>query len=57
LGGTLASAHHVWFGETVIRSCCKLDYGTAQRMVGGVMATDGTSGGDIPACPYPAAPT
>ena len=22
-----------WFGRTVIRSCCKLDYGLAQRMI------------------------
>jgi len=25
----------VWFGRSIIRSCCKLDYGTAQKMIEG----------------------
>ena len=31
-----------WYGRTVIRSCCKLDYGIAQAMIdGNVVAEDG----------------
>jgi len=33
--GTLSERHRPWFGRTVIRSCAKLDYATAQRMVDG----------------------
>ena len=29
-----------WFGRTVIRSCCKLDYATAQRMIEGTISAD-----------------
>lgn len=32
-----------WFGRTVIRSCCKLDYQTAQRMIDGSILPDNTS--------------
>ena len=39
--GCLCPHHEPYFGKSVIRSCAKLDYGTAQRMVDG----------DIPACP------
>ncbi|CAM9325019.1 unnamed protein product [Chrysoparadoxa australica] len=30
-----------WFGRTIIRSCCKLDYGTAQHMIEGSIPSDG----------------
>lgn len=33
--GNLVAGHKPWFGRTVIRSCAKLDYITAQRMVDG----------------------
>jgi DIS3-like exonuclease 2 len=33
--GTLCSDSPPWFGKTVIRSCAKLDYPTAQRMIDG----------------------
>ncbi|CAN0480781.1 unnamed protein product, partial [Discosporangium mesarthrocarpum] len=33
--GTLVVGKAAWFGRTVIRSCCKLDYGTAQRVIEG----------------------
>jgi DIS3-like exonuclease 2 len=33
--GCLCPNHEPFFGKTVIRSCAKLDYGTAQRMVDG----------------------
>lgn len=32
-----------WFGRTVIRSCCKLDYQTAQRMIDGSILPKNTS--------------
>jgi hypothetical protein len=35
--GSLVEGHKPWFGRTVIRSCAKLDYSTAQRMVDGVI--------------------
>lgn len=31
--GTLVENDTVWYGRSVIRSCCKLDYGTAQELV------------------------
>ena len=35
-----------WFGRTVIRSCCKLDYSLAQRMIDGtVTGVDADPGG------------
>ena len=33
--GGLCPGHTPWFGKSVIRSCAKLDYGTAQKMVDG----------------------
>ncbi|CAN0565133.1 unnamed protein product, partial [Ectocarpus sp. 12 AP-2014] len=32
-----------WFGRTVIRSCCKLDYQTAQHMIEGSILPDSAS--------------
>ncbi|CAN0309603.1 unnamed protein product [Hapterophycus canaliculatus] len=32
-----------WFGRTVIRSCCKLDYQTAQNMITGAIRRDDAS--------------
>ncbi|CAM9097036.1 unnamed protein product [Ectocarpus fasciculatus] len=32
-----------WFGRTVIRSCCKLDYQTAQHMIEGTILPDSAS--------------
>lgn len=34
--GTLVD-EPAWFGRTVIRSCCKLDYQTAQHMIEGTI--------------------
>ena len=31
----MVEGHVPWFGRSVIRSCTKLDYGTAQRMIEG----------------------
>lgn len=33
--GTLVDGCVPWFGKSIIRSCCKLDYGTAQKMLDG----------------------
>ena len=38
------SSGYPWFGRTVIRSCCKLDYATAQRMIEGQITSDQTNG-------------
>ncbi|CAM9111310.1 unnamed protein product, partial [Ectocarpus fasciculatus] len=45
--GTLCNTP-VWFGKTVIRSCAKLDYATAQRMVDGIISSDPSDASDIP---------
>jgi len=42
--GTLCEGHQPWFGRTVIRSCAKLDYPTAQRMVDGLIPNEPSSG-------------
>ena len=43
--GTLCEDIAPWFGRTVIRSCAKLDYPTAQRMIEGVIPSSLPSGG------------
>lgn len=35
-----------WFGRTVIRSCCKLDYGTAQRFIDGTISVANAEAAD-----------
>ena len=35
----------VWYGRTVIRSCCKLDYGLAQHMIEGAVQDGSPSRG------------
>ncbi|CAI5702817.1 unnamed protein product [Peronospora effusa] len=35
LDGTLVEGVEPWFGKSIIRSCCKLDYGSAQKMLDG----------------------
>ncbi|CAI5715116.1 unnamed protein product [Hyaloperonospora brassicae] len=37
LDGTLVDGVDPWFGKSVIRSCCKLDYGSAQKMLDGAI--------------------
>ena len=44
--GTLSSRHEPWFGRSVIRSCAKLDYATAQRMVDGLVPSKPSEGGE-----------
>lgn len=43
--GCLCPKHETFFGKTVIRSCAKLDYHTAQRMVDGLVPTSPFDGG------------
>lgn len=41
--GTLCADKAPWYGKTVIRSCAKLDYSTAQRMISGDISPQGSS--------------
>lgn len=38
--GTLVADAPVWYGRTVIRSCARLDYSTAQQIIDAPIATD-----------------
>ncbi|KAG6966483.1 hypothetical protein JG688_00006756 [Phytophthora aleatoria] len=38
--GTLVDGVEPWFGKSIIRSCCKLDYGSAQKMLDGIITSD-----------------
>ncbi|TDH69045.1 hypothetical protein CCR75_004584 [Bremia lactucae] len=38
--GTLVDGVEPWFGKSIIRSCCKLDYSSAQKMLDGVIHCD-----------------
>lgn len=41
--GSLIKTKKPWFGRTIIRSCCQLDYGTAQGLItGDIDPTSGT---------------
>jgi exoribonuclease R len=35
--GQISRQFKPWFGRSIVRSCCKLDYGTAQRMIENVV--------------------
>lgn len=35
--GSMVAGDRPWYGRTVIKSCCKLDYGTAQKMLDGTI--------------------
>ena len=41
--GTRVADSPVWYGRTIIRSCSKLDYGTAQAMIDGRITNEDTS--------------
>jgi DIS3-like exonuclease 2 len=45
--GDLAEGHVPWYGRTVIQSCAKLDYGTAQRIVDGEITSYANNGSEI----------
>ncbi|KAI9911277.1 hypothetical protein PsorP6_008860 [Peronosclerospora sorghi] len=38
--GTLVDGVEPWFGKSIIRSCCKLDYGSAQKMLDGAITEE-----------------
>ncbi|KAJ0406113.1 hypothetical protein P43SY_008364 [Pythium insidiosum] len=38
--GSLVEGSVPWFGKSIIRSCCKLDYGSAQKMLDGVITAE-----------------
>lgn len=38
--GTLVDGYEPWFGKSIIRSCCKLDYGSAQKMLDGAITSE-----------------
>lgn len=38
--GSLVDGCEPWFGKSIIRSCCKLDYGSAQKMLDGTITGD-----------------
>lgn len=38
--GSLVDGCEPWFGKSIIRSCCKLDYGSAQKMLDGAITSD-----------------
>lgn len=42
--GTLGKSPDIWYGRTVIRSCARLDYSTAQNIIENKVATGETSG-------------
>ena len=41
--GTLGKSPNIWYGRTVIRSCARLDYATAQNIIEGRVATGETA--------------
>lgn len=43
MDGTLVDDEPAWFGRSVIRSCCKLDYQTAQHMIEGTISPENAS--------------
>jgi len=51
--GSLVEDFNPWFGRTVIRSCCKLDYGTAQNVIDGNIVIPETDDDSIPESLWP----
>jgi len=45
-GEMLENAPAPWFGRTVIRSCARLDYGLAQRLVDGIVTAESVDTGN-----------
>ncbi|ETK74904.1 hypothetical protein L915_18384, partial [Phytophthora nicotianae] len=53
--GTLVDGAEPWFGKSIIRSCCKLDYGSAQKMLDGIITSDGVDEWEEDRRPIPGA--
>ncbi|GMF30816.1 unnamed protein product [Phytophthora fragariaefolia] len=53
--GTLVDGVDPWFGKSIIRSCCKLDYGSAQKMLDGVISPGNVGEWDEDRRPIPGA--
>ncbi|KUF85198.1 hypothetical protein AM588_10000842 [Phytophthora nicotianae] len=53
--GTLVDGVEPWFGKSIIRSCCKLDYGSAQKMLDGIITSDGVDEWEEDRRPIPGA--
>lgn len=48
--GNLIAGKLPWFGRTVIKSCAKLDYGTAQKMIEGDITVKDAAAGAVGTC-------
>ncbi|KAK1947062.1 DIS3-like exonuclease 2 [Phytophthora citrophthora] len=55
IDGTLVDGVEPWFGKSIIRSCCKLDYGSAQKMLDGAISSDNVSEWEEDRRPIPGA--
>ncbi|KAE8899439.1 DIS3-like exonuclease 2 [Phytophthora fragariae] len=55
LDGSLVDGVEPWFGKSIIRSCCKLDYGSAQKMLDGVISSDNVDEWEADRRPIPGA--
>ncbi|KAF4044601.1 DIS3-like exonuclease 2 C terminal [Phytophthora infestans] len=55
IDGTLVDGVEPWFGKSIIRSCCKLDYGSAQKMLDGVISSDNVEEWEVDRRPIPGA--
>ncbi|KAG7384080.1 hypothetical protein PHYPSEUDO_002995 [Phytophthora pseudosyringae] len=53
--GTLVDGFEPWFGKSIIRSCCKLDYGSAQKMLDGAITSDNVDEWEEDRRPIPSA--
>jgi DIS3-like exonuclease 2 len=55
IDGTLVEGSEPWFGKSMIRSCCKLDYGSAQKMLDGTISSDKLDEWEVDRRPIPGA--
>lgn len=51
--GTLVDGVQPWFGKSIIRSCCKLDYGSAQKMLDGAITAESLDEWEVDRRPIP----
>lgn len=55
IDGTLVEGVEPWFGKSIIRSCCKLDYGSAQKMLDGTITSENLDEWEVDRRPIPGA--